>query len=568
MARVSSIEENDHPELAGLIERLRSGRRGTLLNLYRLLLHSPDVAQTWFEHSNAIRWKTDVDGRLRELVIVRIGLLYNVDYILKQHVPNLTAPEGISAGECAALADWKVSTCFSERERAGLAYADAMSRDITVSNGIFAELAHHFSERQVVELTLLIGMFNMAARVMKALQIDPQPQAPDTARHTAVSSSSSSSRVQSKVETKPPIIVVEDDWFTRMVGIVLDPTTTEERRAAFADFFFHDAPDFEGYCNRLRASVPGLFPSQVQLVDSVDEMRAQLAGARILVVESFPVGRAELDAGGDLAVVQKFGSVPRNIDMQSCAERGITVLTVRRRSSMACAEMAVALMLTLAKKIYRLAGRISPDQLAGEGGLYRPFDRRHTANSNWARVPGLRMLNESTFGIIGIGEIGREIVLRLAGFGMRMLYHQRTRLPEIEERALGVTYVQLEELLEESDWIIPQLPGIPANRHFIDSTRFAQMKRGAFLVNISRAELVDREALIEALKSGRLGGFALDPLYESPGRSDDELLRFPNVVLTPHIAAQPRFNVLNDMADMIAGMARAVTQNSRIGDRS
>jgi len=86
------------------------------------------------------------------------------------------------------------------------------------------------------------------------------------------------------------------------------------------------------------------------------------------------------------------------------------------------------------------------------------------------------------------------------------------------------------------------------------------MKPGAFLVNISRAELVDRVALIEALKSGRLGGFALDPLYEEPGRGDDELLEFRNVVLTPHIAAQPRFNVLNEMADMMVDVARELAR--------
>jgi phosphoglycerate dehydrogenase-like enzyme len=366
------------------------------------------------------------------------------------------------------------------------------------------------------------------------------------------------SPIDEKDHPGPPILVVEDDWFTRLFSVVLDPTSSPERRAAFADFFAHDEPDFDGYCARLRARLPELFPAQVKLVESTEDMRAKLPGACALIVESLRVGRSELEAGRNLVAVQQFGSLPRSIDTQACAERGIRVLTVRRRSSIACAEFAIALMLTLAKKLHRLAGKISPEQLVDEGDPYRPFDRRHTANSNWARIPGLRTLNESTLGIIGIGEIGREIVLRLAGFGMRMLYHQRTRLPEAEERALQVTYMSLEQLLAESDWIIPQLPGIPANRHFIDRARLAQMKPGAFLVNISRADLVDRDALIDALKSGRLGGFALDPLYEAPGRSDDELLRFRNVVLTPHIAAQPRFNVLNDMADMMVDLAREV----------
>jgi phosphoglycerate dehydrogenase-like enzyme len=111
-------------------------------------------------------------------------------------------------------------------------------------------------------------------------------------------------------------------------------------------------------------------------------------------------------------------------------------------------------------------------------------------------------------------------------------------------------------LLAESDWVVPQLPSTPATVSFIDRIRFAQMKPGAFLVNISRADIVDRAALIEALRSGRLGGFALDPLYEAPGRSDDELLTFDNVVLSPHIAAQPRFNALDDLAEMMERLAK------------
>ncbi len=357
---------------------------------------------------------------------------------------------------------------------------------------------------------------------------------------------------------KPAILVVEDDPFLRVVGIVLDPATAAERYAAYADFFAHDEPDFAGYCARVRARVGGLFPSQVRLVETAEDMRAHLPGAHGLIVESLPVGRIELAAGSDLIAVQKYGAMPRNIDGAVCAERGIKVLTFRRRANIACAEVAITLMLTLAKKMHRLAGRISAEQLAAEGYVYKPFDRRHTPNSNWARITGLRMLHDSTLGIIGVGEIGREIVLRAAAFGMRIFYHQRTRLPEAEERQLQLTFVPLERLLAESDWVVPQVPGGPSTRHLIDRTRFAQMKPGACLVNISRADLVDRTALIEALKSGRLGGFALDPLYEAPGRSDDELLGFKNVVLSPHIAAQPRFNALNDISDMLAGLAKDV----------
>jgi phosphoglycerate dehydrogenase-like enzyme len=357
-----------------------------------------------------------------------------------------------------------------------------------------------------------------------------------------------------------PILVVEDDPFLRLVGIVLDPATSAERHAAYADFFAHDEPDFDGYLARVRARIGTFFPCQVKLVDTPADMHASLPGARGLIVESLRVGVDELAVGADLVAVQKYGALPRNIDAAACATRGIKVLTFRRRANIACAEVAITLILTLAKKMHRLAGRISAEQLAAEGYPYKPFDRRHTPNSNWARIPGVRMLHDSTLGIIGLGEIGREIVLRAAAFGMRILYYQRTRLPQAQEQQLALTYAPLERLLAESDWVVPQVPGGPSTRHLIDRARLAQMKPGACLVNISRADLVDRDALIEALRSGRLGGFALDPLYEAPGRSDDELLGFRNVVLSPHIAGSPRSNGLDDIADMLAGLAKEMMQ--------
>jgi 4-carboxymuconolactone decarboxylase len=174
MARVPLLDDTTNPELAELVAKLRAGRRGELINVYRLLLHSPGLAESWFEHSNAVRWKTELDGRLRELVIIRIALVTGLDYIVKQHVPALTTPEGISEADATALSHWRMAANFSERERAALAYADVMTRDIDVPDTVYNEVARHFNARQVVELTVLIGAYNMNTRVLKALQIDPQ----------------------------------------------------------------------------------------------------------------------------------------------------------------------------------------------------------------------------------------------------------------------------------------------------------------------------------------------------------------------------------------------------------
>jgi phosphoglycerate dehydrogenase-like enzyme len=358
----------------------------------------------------------------------------------------------------------------------------------------------------------------------------------------------------------PPVIVVEDDPFTRLIPIVLDPASSEERRAAFADFMSHDEPDFDGWCARLRAAVPGLYPASVRMVESEAEMRANLVGCRALVTESFRVGADDLAAAPSLRVVQKFGVGLRNIDTAACAARGVKVLTLRRRANIACAETVFALMLGLARKLHTIHGVISPEQLAAAGHPVRPFDRRHAPGGNYGRIGGLRMLNESTIGLIGLGEIGREVALRASAFGMTTLYHQRTRLPEAEERELSARYVTLPELLAASDWIVPQLPGGAATRDLLGRDELAQVKTGACLVNVSNPFVVNRAALIEALRSGRLGGFALDPQYEEPGRSDDALLGFDNVLLVPHLAGSPRSNGLKDFEDLIKGLAREVNR--------
>jgi 4-carboxymuconolactone decarboxylase len=174
MARVSLIEPDAHPELALIIEKIRSGRRGTVINVYKLLLHTPAIAEVWLDLINAARWKVDLDGRLREIVIVRVGYLNRCSYVVKQHVPVHTAPVGLTQAECDALAGWQGSAFFDPRERAVLAFADASTRDVDVPDAVFEALRNHFNERQIVELTVLVGTYNMHTRMCQALKIDPQ----------------------------------------------------------------------------------------------------------------------------------------------------------------------------------------------------------------------------------------------------------------------------------------------------------------------------------------------------------------------------------------------------------
>ena len=349
-------------------------------------------------------------------------------------------------------------------------------------------------------------------------------------------------------------LVVEDDPFLRLLGVILDPATDAGRTAAFADFFAHDLADFDNWLHQLRNRLPKLFPASVDLVDSTTALRAALGNADFAVLESLPFGDAELSAAPQLKAVQKYGAIPANIDLAACATRKVPVLTLRRRANIACAEHAFALMLGLSRRLQRITNRISNASLQAAGFAPRPHDRRHTANSNWARIPGISLLHGTTLAIIGLGEIGRETAIRAAAFGMNILYHQRTQLPAAVEAGHHAHYADFDTILESSDWVVICLPGNANTRHLFDEQRLARMKPGARLINISRAEIVERKALIAALRSGLLGGFALDPLYEAPGRDDDELLQFENVLITPHIAAQPRFNALDDIADLLTGL--------------
>jgi alkylhydroperoxidase family enzyme len=175
MARVTLIDEQDHPELAQDIATIKGARGGRLINIYRLMLHSPMLAKAWFELNQAVRYGTEIDGQCRELVVIRVAILNGVEYVQRAHGPAYALKEGLSPEQVSAIGDWQSSALFSERERSLLAYTDAMTSNIDVPDDVFAELRKHFSERQAVELSMLVGAYNMLTRFLRALKVDPEP---------------------------------------------------------------------------------------------------------------------------------------------------------------------------------------------------------------------------------------------------------------------------------------------------------------------------------------------------------------------------------------------------------
>ena len=162
---------------------------------------------------------------------------------------------------------------------------------------------------------------------------------------------------------------------------------------------------------------------------------------------------------------------------------------MRRRANIACAEHAFALMLTLARRIHRINGLNSIEQLGRELAVQAVRPQTYAGRQLGAHWRNLQ-LNGSTIGIIGLGEIGPRN--RLARHRVRNEHPVRTPLPPGEEATLGVSYRPLHALLAQSDWVVPQLPGDPSTRNFIDRGRLALMKPGACLINVSRAEVVER----------------------------------------------------------------------------
>ena len=172
MPRIPYIEEKDRPELAPLIGRIVA-ERGKLLDLYKVLLHSPAVMEGWLGLFTAIRQKTKLDGRIREFAIMRVAILNGAEYEYNAHLP-FALNEGASAEQIAALKAWQLSPLFSAQERAALAYTDAMTKQVQVADELFAEVKKHFDNQDLVELTATIAGYNLVSRFLEAMQVHHQ----------------------------------------------------------------------------------------------------------------------------------------------------------------------------------------------------------------------------------------------------------------------------------------------------------------------------------------------------------------------------------------------------------
>lgn len=173
MARIP-YPDTEKPELAPLTQRIKRERGGRLLGLYRMLLHSPPVAEGWLALFTAIRQRSTLPDRYRELATLRVAVLNRADYEFEAHVP-FARRAGVTDAQIEALEADREPDGFTEVDRAVLAYTDAMTRQVQVPEEVFARLRPHFDERQLVELTATIGGYNLVSRFLEALRVDHDP---------------------------------------------------------------------------------------------------------------------------------------------------------------------------------------------------------------------------------------------------------------------------------------------------------------------------------------------------------------------------------------------------------
>jgi len=281
---------------------------------------------------------------------------------------------------------------------------------------------------------------------------------------------------------------------------------------------------------------PGSFPCLADALDSVEG---------VLCTLSDRLDCRLLEANAHLKIISNVAVGYDNIDVECARRLSIAVTNTPGVLTDATADLVLALLLAVARRIPEGDALVRSGQWEG-----------------WQLIDPLlgTEVSGKTLGIFGMGAIGAAVARRARfGFGMEVIYHSRTRLDEKDEARLEAEYVSLADLIAKSDFISLHAPLTDATRDLFDAHLFAQMKDGAILINTARGGLVKEEALISALQTGRLGGVGLDVFNNEP-RVNEELLRFRDrVILLPHIGSATK-ETRERMAQMAARDAIAVLQ--------
>lgn len=249
--------------------------------------------------------------------------------------------------------------------------------------------------------------------------------------------------------------------------------------------------------------------------------KGQLKDAEILIVTTFPCTQEIIDSCPNLKLIQRTGIGVDMIDMEHATKKGIPVSVCKGFNSVAVAELVILQILAL----YRHLVKIAPLTQKGE---WHTWTYRHESYE----------ISGKTVGIMGIGNIGKEVMKRLKAFDANIIYYDYlSRTADEIERKYGAKLVDLDTLYKESDIITIHLPLLPETKGMIGKEEFKKMKNNAVLINCARDIIVDQEALVDALKTGEIWGAAVDIFTIDPANEGIRALENANLILTPHIGA-------------------------------
>lgn len=255
-------------------------------------------------------------------------------------------------------------------------------------------------------------------------------------------------------------------------------------------------------------------PGQSEVIQGI---MARAGEMEYFLADTAPLDKAFFQAAKKLKLVSMFGVGLDHIDIASATEHGVLVANVPGGNARCVAELALAFMLNLAHRVVEM-------HMGLAGGVWRP------------RLGS--ELHGKVLGIVGLGHIGQDTARLGAALGMKTIAANRTPKPELA-RALGITQMSLDEVLREADFLSLHIPGGPGSWRF-GAEQFAKMKNTAFIINTARGDLVDLDALAEAVAEGRLAGAGLDVFPQEPMNMSHPVFSLSQVVVSPHAGAMSR----------------------------
>lgn len=282
--------------------------------------------------------------------------------------------------------------------------------------------------------------------------------------------------------------------------------------------------------------------SEAQAIERIGD------GEIVLIVNKFPVTESLLAGCPNIKLICVTATGYNIVDCEACRRRGIPVTNVPTYGTAAVAQFTMALLLELCHRI----------------GLHNHSvhqgDWMKSENFCYWLTPQMELAGK-TIGIIGFGRIGQAVAKLCRAFDMKVLAFSRTEYPQFSD---WVEYVNLDTLLERSDIVSLHCPLFPETEKIINAQSITKMKDGALLINTSRGGLVDEEALVQALESGKLRGAAVDVVSAEPMKEDNPLLKTRKCIITPHIAWAPvesRQRLLNTVVENIRAYLEGTPQN-------